>query len=79
MEVSGCVGTRYSITCVRRWGDYSDPYVRVLHPQTEAEKALSATRDRKWQARCHPAVFQDRYGVPRYEYGAPGCEFGVFE
>jgi hypothetical protein len=24
-------------------------------------------------------VFQDRYGVPRYEYAAPGCEFGVIE
>jgi hypothetical protein len=78
--VIGCVGSRYSLTCVRRWGFYGDPYVRLLHPpETEAEKKISADRDRKWQARCHPAVFQDHYGVQRYEYAAPGCEFGVIE
>ncbi len=79
ISVFGCVGSRYSISCVERWGSYSDPYVRLLHPQTEAEKTLAAQRDHKWQARCRPAVFQDRYGVPRYEYAAPGCEFGVTE
>jgi hypothetical protein len=79
MAVGGCVGSRFSITCVTRWGAYSDPYIRLVRPQTEAEKTLSADRDRKWQARCHPAVFQDHYGVPRYEYAAPGCEFGVVE
>jgi hypothetical protein len=78
--VGGCVGSRYSISCVSRGGSYSDPYVRLVHhPETAAEKALSAERDRKWQARCRPAVFQDQYGVPRYEYAAPGCEFGVIE
>jgi hypothetical protein len=77
--VGGCVGTRYSITCVKRWGGYGDPYVRLVPSQTEAEKALSADRERKWQARCRPAVVQDLYGIPRYEYAAPGCEFGVIE
>jgi hypothetical protein len=79
MAVGGCIGSRYSINCAARWGSYSDPYIRVLHPETEAEKALAAERDHKWQARCRPAVFQDHYGVPRYEYAAPGCEFGVIE
>jgi hypothetical protein len=79
VAVGGCVGSRYSITCVTRWGAYGDPYVRLVPPQTEAEKALSADRERKWQARCRPAVFQDAYGVARYEYAAPGCEFGVIE
>ncbi len=79
MAVGGCIGSRYTLNCVAHWGSYSDPYVTVLHPQTEAEKELSAERDRKWQARCRPEVFQDRYGVPRYEYAAPGCEFGVIE
>jgi hypothetical protein len=77
--VGGCVGSRYSVTCVTRWGAYGDPYVRLVPPQTEAEKALSAERERKWQAHCRPAVFQDAYGVARYEYAAPGCEFGVNE
>lgn len=79
VAVGGCVGSRYSITCATRWGAYSDPYVRLVPTQTEAEKALSADRERKWQARCRPAVFQDIYGVRRYEYAAPGCEFGVIE
>lgn len=79
MAVGGCVGTRYSITCVTRWGGYSDPYVRLVPQQTEAEKARSAERDRKWQAHCKPAAVQDPYGVSRYEYAAPGCEFGVTE
>jgi hypothetical protein len=79
MAVGGCVGTHYSVTCVTRWGGYSDPYIRLVPKQTEAEKARSAEHDHKWQVRCKPAVFQDAYGVPRYEYAAPGCEFGVVE
>jgi hypothetical protein len=79
MAVGGCVGSRHSITCVTRWGSYGDPYVRLVPAQTEAEKTLSADREHKWKARCRPAVLQDAYGVPRYEYAAPGCEFGVIE
>jgi hypothetical protein len=79
MVVGGCIGLRHSINCVARWGAYSDPYVRLVTPSTEADKALSAEREHKWQARCRPAVFQDHYGVPRYEYAAPGCEFGIIE
>ncbi len=79
MAIGGCVGTRHSITCATRWGAYGDPYVRPVPSQSEAQKALSAERERKWQSRCRPAVFQDAYGVPRYEYAARGCEFGVIE
>ena len=79
IEVDSCVGSRYSITCVSRWGGYGDPYIRQVAPATEAEKALQADRNRKWQQRCQPLVYQDRYGVPRYEYAAPGCEFGVIQ
>jgi hypothetical protein len=79
LEVDSCVGSRYSITCVSRWGGYGDPYIRLVAPETEAEKTLQADRDRKWQERCRPVVHQDRYGVPRYEYAAPGCEFGVIQ
>ena len=43
----------------------------------EAEKARLATRDHKWLARCRPVIERDRYGVARYHYAAPGCEFGV--
>ncbi len=79
LAVGGCVGTHYSITCVTRWGGYSDPYIRLVPQQTEAEKAHGAEHDRKWHAHCKPVVVQDPYGVPRYEYAAPGCEFGVVE
>jgi hypothetical protein len=79
LAVGGCVGTRYSITCVSRWGGYSDPYIRLVPQRTEAEKARSAEHDRKWHARCKPVAVEDLYGVQRYEYAAPGCEFGVVE
>jgi hypothetical protein len=79
LEVDSCVGSRYSMTCVSRWGAYGDPYIRQVAPATEAEKTLQADRDRKWQERCQPLVYQDRYGVQRYEYTAPGCEFGVIQ
>jgi hypothetical protein len=79
LEVDSCVGSRYSVTCVTRWGGYGDPYIRLVSPETDAEKSLQADRDRKWQEHCRPVVYQDRYGVPRYEYAAPGCEFGVVQ
>ena len=43
----------------------------------EAEKTRMAERDHRWLARCRPLVQRDRYGVARYYYGAPGCEFGI--
>jgi hypothetical protein len=43
----------------------------------EADKANAAARDRKWQARCHPVVEHDSYGVGRYQYSSPGCEYGL--
>jgi hypothetical protein len=79
IAVGGCIRTHFSINCVTRWGSYGDPYIRLVKPQDEAEKELAADRDRKWKARCRPIVYQDRYGVPRYEYAAPGCEYGVIE
>ena len=79
--VSGCVGGGwFSVSCVRRWGPAEDPYVRLV-PQSadSAEQERATERDRKWLSRCQPVVRDDRYGVARYEYAAPGCEFGVGE
>jgi hypothetical protein len=79
MIVGGCVGSG-ALNCVVRWGEAGDPYVRVVPaPTNETEKAQSAERDRKWEERCRPTIMQDRFGVPRYRYAAPGCEFGVIE
>ena len=41
-----------------------------------AEQAAAAERERRWLARCRPVVQQDQFGVGRYRYAAPGCEFG---
>ena len=61
-----------------RQGPLGDTYVRhVPEAFGDAEKAAQAERDHRWVARCHPIIVQDGYGVPRYRYGAPGCEFGV--
>ena len=78
--VGGCIGSRVSVNCAVRWGEAGDPYVRLVpQPTDEVEKAHAAERDRKWEGRCRPLIAQDRYGVPRYQYAAPGCEFGVIE
>jgi hypothetical protein len=78
--VGGCVGSGASLNCVVRWDDAGDPFVRLVpQPTDEVEKTHAAERDRKWEERCRPLIAQDRYGVPRYQYAAPGCEFGVIE
>jgi hypothetical protein len=80
LAVGGCVGAPGAINCVVRVGPAGDPYIRTVpQPETEADKERAATRDRKWIERCRPTIAQDRYGVPRYHYTAPGCEFGVIE
>lgn len=80
VAVGGCIGGARSLNCVVRWGDAHDPYIRTV-PQAadEVERTQAAERDRKWEARCKPTIAQDRYGVPRYQYAAPGCEFGVIQ
>lgn len=79
--VGGCVGFLFGPrNCVTRIGPAGDPYVRMVPaPVGQAEQDRSAERDRHWMARCHPIVVQDRYGVPRYQYAARGCEFGVID
>jgi hypothetical protein len=77
---TSCVGTWNGFNCVTRWGPAGDPYVRLVpEPLDEAEKARVMARDRRWRARCRPVVENDRFGVARYHYSAPGCEFGVGE
>jgi hypothetical protein len=73
-----CVGGYRSLNCVARWGFPGDPYIRAV-PEVlgEAEKAQAATRERRWLIHCHPIVQHDPYGVARYVYAAPGCEYGA--
>ena len=80
IAVGGCVGGGGSLNCVVRWGDAGDPYIRMVPPAAdERSETPRGQRDHKWVARCRPKIAQDRYGVPRYQYAAPGCEFGVIE
>lgn len=80
IALGGCVGAAGSLNCVVRWGEAGDPYIRTVPPPADdAERRHSAERDRKWEERCRPVIRQDRFGVARYSYAAPGCEFGVIE
>ena len=80
LVAGGCLGRGNSLNCVVRWGTPGDPYVRTV-PQTKdkEEQSRAAERDHRWEQRCKPTIAQDRYGVPRYVYSAPGCEFGVIQ
>lgn len=51
---------------------------KVEEPRGE-ELEAAMERDRKWLARCNPVVRQDAYGVGRYYYAKPGCEFGKLD
>lgn len=80
MAVGGCIGGQGALNCAVRWGEAGDPYIRTVpEPANQAERTRAAERDHKWEARCKPIIRQDRYGVPRYQYSAPGCDFGVIE
>ncbi len=79
--VGSCVHSAGSVHCVRqyRYDDDGTPGVRTLRPPSEDEVAEARERDRRWVARCRPKLRQDTYGVSRYYYAAPGCEYGKFE
>ena len=80
LAAGGCIGGGGSLNCVVRWGEAHDPYIRTVpQPADDTQREQAAERDRKWEARCKPTIAQDRYGVPRYQYAAPGCDFGVIE
>jgi hypothetical protein len=73
-----CVGTGRSVTCTAHWGAGGDAHIRAVpQPLGEADKSLAETRERQWLNHCRPIVGHDAYGVARYQYAAPGCEFGI--
>jgi hypothetical protein len=77
IDATNCIRSFGEYSCVERWNWTDDQSTRrAPDPQEEAE---SAERERQWEARCHPVVKQDQYGVGRYQYAAPGCEFGRFQ
>jgi len=78
LRTSGCIGGWFTFNCVTRWGEAGDPYVRdVPQPSSAADRARALERDKRWVDRCRPFISQDRYGVARYHYAQPGCEYGI--
>jgi hypothetical protein len=77
IRATTCVGSYGTFSCVTQWGASGDPYGR--RPPSAQDDAEAAERERQWVARCRPVIWQDRYGVGRYAYAAPGCEFGIFQ
>jgi hypothetical protein len=78
---SGCISSGFftgGINCVhtkdKGYGGVARIY-KVDEPRAE-DVAAAMQRDRKWMDRCKPVIRRDAYGVGRYYYAAPGCEFG---
>lgn len=71
--IGSCVFSGGGAHCVRQYRYGAERKQR--EPSAE-EIAESRERERRWVARCRPALRQDAYGVNRYVYAAPGCEFG---
>ena len=77
IKIKSCFGSFHSFFCVTQWGARGDPQLRqVPTPRDAEEEAEFVDRDRKWVARCRPVIMQDQYGVSRYHYASPHCEFG---
>jgi len=77
---SGSSGGDSSDSCVEIRRELTNPYViQVPAPANEKDVADLAARERLWQARCKPVIRQDVHGVRRYQYAAPGCDYGKYE
>jgi hypothetical protein len=78
IATGNCVRTPNSFFCFAQWGSGGNPYIREVAPVTDPQaKAELAERDRRWEARCHPTLKADAFGVMRYQYVADGCQYGV--
>jgi hypothetical protein len=78
VDMFGCVGGWRGFNCAEQSGVAGHPYIRTVpEPIGQGEKAQAAGRERRWLIRCHPMVERDEYGVARYQYVAPGCEYGI--
>ena len=73
-----CYGARNMRSCVGayRRGHFNPNVINLTGPQGPEERDAAEARDRRWVERCKPVIRQDRHGMPRYSYGAPGCEYG---
>jgi len=75
-----CVQSGGSMTCITSGHSQSIPSIMHIEvPDDAHERAGRTAREQKWISRCTPVLRQDKYGVGRYHYSAPGCEFGKSE
>ena len=65
--------------CVEIRRELGNPYVIHVPPPTDRDVAETAEHERLWRARCRPVIRQDAYGMRRYHYAAPGCDYGKYE
>ena len=81
VETWNCYGTGNMESCIStsRGGRLSPHVITVPAPSTASDVAAAETRDRRWAEHCRPVVRPDRYGMPRYSYERPGCEYGRIE
>ena len=64
---------------VCQWGDGSLPDPHIIHvpqPTSAADIEAQQRRIKEWEVECGVKYVRDQYGVMRYTYNAPGCEFG---
>jgi len=76
--VGSCVYHRGARHCVQqfRYGDRGTNGIQSLREPDQQDVAEMRERERRWFARCRPLLRTDAYGVNRYVYAAPGCEYG---
>jgi len=46
---------------------------------SKQETAEIEARSRRWEEYCQPKLHVGEYGVGRYSYAHPGCEYGRYE
>jgi len=68
-----------STSCVEIRHELTNPFVIHIPQATDKDAGDIEARERLWRARCRPTVREDAYGVRRYQYAAPGCEYGRYE
>jgi hypothetical protein len=76
--LGSCVFSGGAVHCVKqyRYGDRGNGGAQSLKEPDPKDIAESREREERWVARCKPELHHDRYGVRRYSYAAPGCEYG---
>lgn len=71
-----CVGGGGAVSCTVTRGGFGPAHVIKVSPATDPD---SERRDRQWWKLCSPKVVLDRFGVRRYAYTKPGCEYGRYK